>query len=216
MSIRALWQPLLPLILVALLESGCELPTLMEADRKPSESIAGELAIGQRTFVQPISDDLREILERYKDELWPCPEWYEPIQIHEYVATSPPPKFPGDPEYWEECPVTPGHATNHNSSTGTASHLGRFTNEWDSCLDFSTLTGFFDAQLTAADGDKLNWEITATATPLPGGGLFSETTNVTFDGGTGRFANATGYAAGAGRGVPGEGENLIYVGCLAY
>lgn len=216
MSVRALLQPHLPLILVALLTSGCEGPALTEADEKPSEPFPGELAIGQRTLLLRTSDDLQEIVERYKDELWPCPEWHRPIQMQEHVVTGPPLKLPGDPEYWEACPATPGHATNHNSSTGTASHLGRVTNEWDSCLDFTTYTGFFDAQLTAANGDKLDWEITAVATPLPGGVLYSETTDVTFDGGTGRFANATGYAAGVGMGIEGGGENLYYVGCLAY
>lgn len=133
--------------------------------------------------------------------------------------TSPPHRRPscqGIPSTGRSARPAPGFATNHNSSVGTASHLGSITNEWDACLDFNTFTGLFDAQLTAADGDKLNWEVTAQATPLPGGGLYTETTDITFDGGTGRFANATGYAAGVGKGVPGEGENLYYVGCLAY
>jgi hypothetical protein len=120
-----------------------------------------------------------------------------------YIAISPPPKFPGDPGYWEECPAAPGYATNHNSSVGTASELGGITNAWDACLDFNTFTDLFDAQLlTAADGDKLNWEVTAKATPLPGGGLYTETTDIAFHGGTGRFADATGYAAGVGKGAP--------------
>lgn len=215
MTVRAVWKPHLALLLVALPTGGCEQPTSPEADGKPRETIP-VFAIGQGTSMIPISDFGREIFERYKEELWPCPRGYAPLQIHEYVPSAPPPKLPGDPEYWEECPATPGFASNHNSSVGTATHLGRITNEWDACLDFNTFTGFFDAQLTAADGAKLNWEITATATPLPGGGLHSVTTDITFDGGTGRFANATGYAAGEGMGVPGEGEDLYYVGCLAY
>jgi hypothetical protein len=214
-KIRAIWHPLPLLGLLALLAVGCgrQAPTDVATDA--AQAIPGELAVQSPSPLRT-TDVRQEILQQYKEELWPCPPGYDPLQIHEYIATTPTPKLPGDPEYWAECPALPGYATNHNSSVGTASHLGRFTDEWDSCLDFNTFTGYFDAQLTAANGDKLNWTITATGTPLPEGGRYSVTTDVTFDGGTGRFVNATGYAAGAGKSVPGEGENLYYVGCLAY
>jgi hypothetical protein len=57
------------------------------------------------------------------------------------------------------------------------------------CTSSLTLTGFFDARLTVASGDLLSWQITAKATPLPGG---------------------------TGRGIPNVGEYYYYVGCLAY
>ena len=214
MSLRAFWQPSLLLTLLAFLAGGCERRSPTGTEAEPAVPILRELAGGWSA--SQATDERQEILKRYEDELWPCPQEYRPILIDEYVASTPPLKAPGDPDYWDECSTAPGHFTNHNSSTGTAAHLGTFVNEWDSCLDVIHGVGFFDAQLTAANGDQLNWEITATATPRPGGGLHFETTNITFAGGTGRFADATGYAGGAGNAIPGEGENYYYAGCLAY
>lgn len=213
MSARAFWRPLLLLMPLAVLAAACDraAPSAPEAN-----AVAGDLASSNGASTVAEADLRRQILRRYKDEMWPCPEGYKPIQMHEYVASTPPPKPAGSPGYWQECPTTPGHFSNHNSSVGTASHIGRFTNEWDSCLDFVNLTGFFDAHLTAANGDRLDWQITANATPLPDGGIFFETTDVTFAGGTGRFSDASGYAAAAGGTNLGPGENYYYVGCLAY
>ena len=220
MSIPACRKTSVWLTLLALWGAGCERPTPTSPDTGEAASNDNEAARRAYSFAGEAlqlrtTDERQEILRERKAELWPCPPGYEPIQMHEFVPSTPPLKPPGHPEYWEGCPATPGHFTNHNSSVGTAAHLGEFTNEWDSCLDVINAIGFFDAQLTAANGDQLNWAITAQATPLPGGDLFFETTNITFDGGTGRFTNASGYASGAGSTV-GEGENYYYVGCLSY
>lgn len=203
MSRRASSGPLSLMILLTLLSGGC--------DRTAPTGVASGPAAPQAR-----ADEGQGSREPQDTQSWPCPQAYVPVAIHEFVASTPPLKAPGDPDYWDQCPATPGHFTNHASSTGTATYLGSFANEWDSCLDVIHGIGFFDARLTAANGDELNWDITARATPLPGGGLHFETTSVTFDGGTGRFADATGYASGSGDAIPGQGETYDYAGCLAY
>jgi len=209
MSTRILGHSL-PVLAAMTLLGACEGSSPTNVLTQPSLSVTSSEAVRQA------NEERRDILERYEGQLWPCPPEFEPILIHEQVAMTPPLKAPGDPDFWEECPETPGHFTNHNSSSGTSAHLGAFTNEWDSCLDVIHGVGFFHAQLTAANGDDLNWDITATASPRSDGGLHFETTDVTFDGGTGRFEGATGYAGGAGNSIPGHGEDYYYVGCLAY
>ena len=201
------------LTLTALFTGGCGRSTPAAVDS--NDTGLADPTVDFLASIPPTNELRRDVLRHYEDELWPWPLEYRPILIEEFVPSTPPLKPPGHPEYWDQCPATPGHFTNHNSSVGSASHLGAFINEWDSCLDVVNRVGFFDATLTAANGDQLNWEITAQATPLPGGGLFFETTDITFDGGTGRFLDAVGYAAGAGNTV-GEGEHYYYVGCLAY
>jgi hypothetical protein len=215
MSARECWKMVPLLTLAAFLAAGCNQTTPTAVDADATQTTIQDPVIDPLASVPPINELRRDVLRRYEDELWPCPAEFEPILMEEFVPSTPPLKPPGHPDYWDQCPATPGHFTNHNSSIGSGTHVGTFTNEWDSCLDVVNRVGFFDAVLTAANGDQLNWEITAEATPLPGGELYFETTDVTFDGGTGRFVDAAGYAAGAGNTI-GEGEHYYYIGCLAY
>ena len=73
--------------------------------------------------------------------------------------------------------------------TGTATHLGRFTFEYEELVDLSTGTGTGTYELTAANGDKLTFVVTDGSQSLITG---IGTGHFRFIGGTGRFANATG------------------------
>ena len=73
---------------------------------------------------------------------------------------------------------------------GIATHLGRFSRDEELLLDPSTNTFTGNIVFTAANGDQL---VAAVV-----GGFISQTTatgSYTFNGGSGRFANATGEAA---------------------
>jgi hypothetical protein len=76
--------------------------------------------------------------------------------------------------------------------TGNATHLGRFTFDYDELVDLSTGTGVGTYVFTAANGDKLNTTWTGLGFPTPDPNVLSIVENATITGGTGRFANAGG------------------------
>ena len=91
------------------------------------------------------------------------------------------------------------------SGTGRASHLGKATCfSGNEVVDFTqqplpTMTGTLT--LTAANGDTLTGEMDAFAIPAQDGSITFLGT-LTFTGGTGRFAHATGTAEFGGTGTP--------------
>jgi hypothetical protein len=78
------------------------------------------------------------------------------------------------------------------AGSGIATHLGRFTVNYEHVVDLPTLAGTGTAQFIAANGDRLFTEVTGQANPTedPDVAYIEET--YTILGGTGRFAGATG------------------------
>jgi hypothetical protein len=77
-------------------------------------------------------------------------------------------------------PISPTLAVYHNEEDGNATHAGRYHNVGDGAMSLTTgaiMTGA--GTVTAANGDTIHWVWTGTA--------------VVFDGGTGRFENASGF-----------------------
>ena len=75
---------------------------------------------------------------------------------------------------------------------GTATHIGKYTITNSHCVDPTTgelTSGSFVK--TAANGDQIFGTYAGSSEPAPGGG-FRVSGRVTFNGGTGRFARATG------------------------
>jgi hypothetical protein len=101
--------------------------------------------------------------------------------------------------------VAPGRCavlTNAISGTGQITHLGRFTTAQSHCIDptgadpLAFTNGIFT--FTAANGDTIfgtySGDLVPTATP----GLFQVDGVFTIEGGTGRFANASGGGEASG------------------
>ena len=93
-------------------------------------------------------------------------------------------------------PLPPVH---HQIDTGTCwfSHLGRTALYGVQDIVFAAGTQSGERTFTAANGDVLRAVHAGRSAPA-GPGLVSFTTLITFVGGTGRFANATGQMTGAG------------------
>lgn len=92
----------------------------------------------------------------------------------------------------DPCPA--GSIRTGGGGEGTLSHLGRVTQTISGCFSPATLTSTGNASFVAANGDRLDLAVTSAFAP---GGPASNavvTTNGTITGGTGRFANATGFA----------------------
>ena len=76
--------------------------------------------------------------------------------------------------------------------TGTATHLGRYTEHVVMQIDVRFLTSRGTATFTAANGDTLFASVVGQATPTSSTGVLSIVEVYTITGGTGRFADATG------------------------
>lgn len=76
--------------------------------------------------------------------------------------------------------------------TGNATHLGRFTFEYDELVDLATGTGTGTYELTAANGDTLTADWTGYGVPTEDPTVLLVVENATITGGTGRFVNASG------------------------
>lgn len=77
-------------------------------------------------------------------------------------------------------PISLTEATGHNEEDGNATQVGRYHNVGDGTMSLVTgqfLTG--EGTVTGANGDTIHWVWNGTG--------------ATFDGGTGRFANASGF-----------------------
>jgi hypothetical protein len=76
--------------------------------------------------------------------------------------------------------------------SGTATHLGRFSFEYDEVVDLQTGTGTGSYELTAANGDRLTADWTGYGLPTEDPTVLLVIENATVTGGTGRFAEASG------------------------
>ncbi len=101
--------------------------------------------------------------------------------------------------------VGPGRCTtltNVISATGQITHLGRFTTAQSHCIDptgadpLAFTQGIFT--LTAANGDTVFGTYSGRLVPTARPGLFQVDGVFTIDGGTGRFANASGGGDASG------------------
>jgi hypothetical protein len=91
----------------------------------------------------------------------------------------------------------PTGVTGVSNATGTALHMGNITYHTEQCVN--PATGAINGKLlvlTAANGDELHGTFLGQST-APGniGDQFHVTATFVFNGGTGRFENATGTAA---------------------
>lgn len=89
-------------------------------------------------------------------------------------------------------PLGPTTVLLRAEGTGTATHLGHYTEVSDLTLDLATLTGIEHVSLTAANGDVLMVTAEVQATPNADGVTVAVLESATITGGTGRFAGATG------------------------
>jgi hypothetical protein len=110
----------------------------------------------------------------------------------------------------------PGYTPSHAVGTLKATHMGLSDGElWD-CVDFES--GHIDdgvGVITAANGDECYMTYTGQITGMnPDGSLLYELTG-SFEGGTGRFSNATGTADGAGLAIPMSATHGVLEGTLA-
>ena len=79
--------------------------------------------------------------------------------------------------------------------SGTASHLGRFTYEYQGTVNLLNGQGLGSAELVAANGDRLFAELQGQGTPIEPPDIHRVVETYTVTGGTGRFANASGSLA---------------------
>ena len=78
------------------------------------------------------------------------------------------------------------------TGTGNATQLGQFTFNYDETVDLSTGTGTGTYEFTAANGDRLRADWTGSGFPTDDPTVLRIVENATINGGTGRFANASG------------------------
>lgn len=79
--------------------------------------------------------------------------------------------------------------------SGNASHLGRFTYEYQATVNLLNGQGQGTAELVAANGDRIFAELQGQGTPIEPPDLHRIEETYTITGGTGRFANASGSLA---------------------
>jgi hypothetical protein len=95
-------------------------------------------------------------------------------------------------------PVGPGLLHQIDEGTCQATHLGRAQLTSDKIINVVAGTPTLETTFVAANGDVLRGTGTGTNTPV-GPGLIAFTATLTFDGGTGRFADASGQATITGQ-----------------
>lgn len=78
------------------------------------------------------------------------------------------------------------------SGAGNATHLGRFTVQWEYTVNLTNFDGVGSAHFVAANQDELLTESTAYAIPTDTADVFVVVEDHTIIGGSGRFEDATG------------------------
>jgi len=81
------------------------------------------------------------------------------------------------------------------NGSGNATHLGRFTYEYQETVNLLNGQGLGSAELVAANGDRVFAELHGQGTPIAPPDLHQVVEEYIITGGTGRFANATGSLA---------------------
>jgi hypothetical protein len=94
-------------------------------------------------------------------------------------------------------PISPGVVSQVNTGDCIVSHLGKSTYFSENVINFTTGTQTFQATYTAANGDLLYANGNGT-NQFVGPGQVAFQAQITLEGGTGRFADATGSTTIAG------------------
>jgi len=103
------------------------------------------------------------------------------------------------------------------TAVGQATHMGRIEIEQHHFAHLDT--GLFDGGafvITAANGDTLDGSYSGYLTPTSVPGEFAIHGSLTFDGGTGRFADASGIGSASGIQHPDGTADLILDGTITY
>ena len=88
--------------------------------------------------------------------------------------------------------VAPPHLLVDGTATGTGTQLGRFTATFTATVTLATGSATGSITLTAANGDRLDAAFLGQGTPTTEPNVASIEEIATINGGTGRFASATG------------------------
>ena len=104
--------------------------------------------------------------------------------------------------------LAPGVLRQVDTGTCRMPHLGRTTFHSDKVINVAAGTQTMNVTFTAANGDVLRATGSGTNS-LARPGLVRFTANMTFAGGTGRFANATGHAVAEGEANLVEGTSWM-------
>jgi hypothetical protein len=118
----------------------------------------------------------------------------EPVQLSaDLRQASPAVPFKGRCEMAIQPPTPIGPGLLHQIDIGTceATHLGRASLESDKVINIIAGTQTLETLFVAANGDELRGTGTGTNTPVAPGRI-AFTATLTFAGGTGRFADASG------------------------
>lgn len=125
----------------------------------------------------------------------------EPVQLSSNLrdAAGPVP-FNARCELTIQPPTPVGPGLLHQIDTGTcqATHLGRALLTSDKIINVVAGTQTLETTFVAANGDELRGTGSGTNAPV-GPGLVAFTATITFTGGTGRFADASGQATITGQ-----------------
>lgn len=95
--------------------------------------------------------------------------------------------------------------------SGVATHLGRFDTVQHQCTTSADPTAFTGGVyvFTAANGDTIYGTYAGRFVPIPGSDEFRPDAHWTIDGGTGRFAGATGGGPVTGHALPTGGTVIL-------
>ena len=100
--------------------------------------------------------------------------------------------FHGSLQAVETDTVVPPSLLVNGTGTGTATHLGRFTNTFTATVTLATGSATGSVRFVAANGDRLDATFNGQGTPTAEPGVVTIEEAATISGGTGRFATATG------------------------
>ena len=100
--------------------------------------------------------------------------------------------FHGSLQALETDVVVPPHLLVNGTATGTAAQLGRYTATFTATVTLSTGSATGNITFTAANGDRLDAAFLGQGTPTTEPNVSSIEEVATINGGTGRFAGATG------------------------
>ena len=100
--------------------------------------------------------------------------------------------FRGSLEALETDVVAPPNLLVNGTATGTGAHLGQFTAAFTATVLLARGSSTGQISFTAANGDRLDASFVGQGTPTGATNVASIVETATINGGTGRFADATG------------------------